>query len=66
MSSDSEDEAWAATYGKRTTSLEKGRIQRRKLQASELERFMTDTLDTSYTTTENGEIVTKDLEPLCW
>ena len=27
---------------------------------------MTDTLDTSYTTTENGEIVTKDLEPLRW
>jgi hypothetical protein len=66
MDSDSEDEAWAATYGNRTTSIEKGRIQTRKLQASELERFMTDILDTSITTTENGRIVTKDMEPLRW
>lgn len=66
MDSDSEDEAWAATYGNRTTSIEKGRIQTRKLQASELERFMTDTLDTSITTTENSRIVTKDMEPLRW
>jgi hypothetical protein len=66
MDSDSEDEAWAATYGNRTTSIEKGRIQTRKLQASELERFMTDILDTSITTTENGRIVTKDMEPIRW
>jgi hypothetical protein len=61
-----EDEASAATYGNRTMSIEKGRIQTRKLQASELERFMTDIHDMSITTTENGRIVTKDMEPLLW
>jgi hypothetical protein len=38
----------------------------RKLQESELERFMTDTLDTTVTITENGKIATQNMEPLRW
>jgi hypothetical protein len=63
---DSDDEEWAATFGKKHTSIEHDLIQMRKLQESELERFMNDALDTSMTTTENGEIVKRPMEPLRW
>jgi hypothetical protein len=62
-----DDPLWAATYGKRTTSPEQERIQMRKLQESELERFMNDDLNTTTTTTDaTGKIVKLPMEPLRW
>lgn len=64
---DEEDPLWAATFGNRTTSPEQERIQTRKLQETELERFMSDSLDTTTTTTDaTGKIIKQQMEPLRW
>lgn len=64
---DEEDPLWAATFGNKTTSPEQERIQARKLQETELERFMNDTLDLTTTTTDAaGRIVKQPMEPLRW
>ena len=62
-----EDPLWAATFGKRTTSPEQDRIHTRKLQETELERFMADELNTTITTMDaEGRIIKKQIEPLRW
>jgi hypothetical protein len=66
MDEDSDDEEWAALFGNKHTTVEHDLIQLRKSQESELERFMNDALDMSITTTENGEIVKRPMEPLRW
>jgi hypothetical protein len=64
---DDEDPLWEATFGKRTTSPEQDRIHTRKLQETELERFMTEDLNTTITMTDaKGQIIKKQMEPLCW
>lgn len=61
-----EDEEWAATFGD-NASVEHDNIQRRRLQETELERFMNDTLDTKSTTTDAaGNILKQTMDPLRW
>jgi hypothetical protein len=62
---DDDDPLWAATFGNRTASPKQERIQKRKLQETELERFMNDDLDTTITTTDTtGKIIKLQMEPL--
>jgi hypothetical protein len=68
ISSDSfnEDEEWAATFGN-NASVEHDNIQRRRLQETELERFMNNILDTkSITTNAAGNILKQTMDLLRW
>ena len=64
-----DDKVWAAHMGDPTASIEHDRRQQRKLQESELDRFMADnTLNTFVTVMKNGKPYKQTLvyEPLRW
>lgn len=61
-----EDKEWAAGF-QDNASIGNDNIQRRRLQETELERFMNDTLDMKSTTTDAaGNILKQTIDPLCW
>ena len=67
VSKDEDDPLWAATFGKRTTNSEQERKHTRKMQETELERYMSDTLDlTTITLDAVGKIIHEEMEPLQW
>ena len=63
---DDDDEEWQATFGEQPTSPEHDREQQLHLQKSELERFMSDSLDTFTTVVIDGKITKVSMvdEPL--
>jgi hypothetical protein len=64
---DEDDPLWAAAFGKRITSPEQERKHSRKMQETELERYMSDTLDLTATTLDAaGKIIHEEMEPLRW
>jgi hypothetical protein len=66
---DDDDQEWAATFGDQTASIEHDRRQQRKLQESELDRFVNDnTLNTVVTVVKDGKPFRQTLinEPLRW
>jgi hypothetical protein len=66
---DDDDKEWAATFGDQTASIEHDRRQQRKLQESELDRFVNDsTLNTVITVMKDGKPFKQTLinEPLRW